>query len=1066
MRRAALRSAVAAASALIAGASVCSAGPEAQPPLAALRAAIGDLIETFGPRYPKGPEYLARLDELAKADPLDARKLADLRREALLANPLLAFDRLLVVKRRDRSPSLGLPANYHGNTDLPGRGFDDEIAVLSVRDGRLTTLLRPGGRFVGDLELHWDADRLLFSMPADTGRWQVFELTFDPQGTPARPAPSPTQVTPDDQRDVDNYDACYLPDERIIFTSTACMIGVPCVGGGSRVANLHLLDRQTGRARRLTFDQDHDWCPTVLPDGRVLFLRWEYGDIPHAFSRILFHMNPDGTAQSEYYGSNSYWPNSVFYARPVPASGSKFVGIVTGHHGVRRMGELVLFDRSASGFEADGAVQRIGRRGRKVEPILLDRLADASWPKFLHPWPLSEKHFLVAAQCRAREPWGIYLVDVFDNMVPLAEERGFALLEPTPLAKRPRPPVLADRVDLSRKDAVVYMTDVYRGGGLKGVPRGTIKRLRLVGYHYAYWGMGGQPNRVGLDGPWDPRRIIGTVPVEPDGSAVFRVPANTPIAVQPLDARGQAVQLMRSWFVAMPGENLSCVGCHERQHDAAAGSPPPAAFARKPAQIEPWYGPARGFSFVREVQPVLDRHCAGCHDGKEPGRPDFRPGRTELRMKYGFHCPPSYYDLRRHVRGPTMEGDLHMLPPWDFHAESTLLVRMLRKGHPDGAADGVRLDAEGWDRLVTWIDLNTPTHGTWTEIVGAGKVAAHAKRRRELKMLYANVDEDPEAIIPTGGAYAKDAKAPPPESAGMQSPKIQLPGPPAPVAANTPTDVLPRQDVDLGDGVSFTLVKLPAGEFVMGSNDAHADERPAHPQKIDKPFWIAATEVTNAQFRRFDPTHDSRLEHEHFLHFSTRQRGPTLNGPNQPAVRLSWLEATAFCKWLSDKTGRRFSLPTEAQWEYACRAGTTMAMNYGGIDTDHAAHANLADATINQILSLGWGLPAGAIPPWHPTDGRFNDKARVAAAGGRYKPNAWGLYDMHGNVAEWTRSPYRPYPFAHPRDGSSSETRMVIRGGSWYDRPKEATSSFRRTHLPYQQAFDLGFRVACAPAAR
>ena len=140
--------------------------------------------------------------------------------------------------------------------------------------------------------------------------------------------------------------------------------------------------------RQLCFDQDHNWCPTVLNNGRVLYSRWEYSDAPHYFTRLLFHMNPDGTNQSEYYGSNSMWPNSIFYARPLPGHPTKVVAVISGHHGVPRMGELVVFDPALGRHEAGGAVQRIPGRGQRVAPTIRDALVDDSWPKFLHPYPL------------------------------------------------------------------------------------------------------------------------------------------------------------------------------------------------------------------------------------------------------------------------------------------------------------------------------------------------------------------------------------------------------------------------------------------------------------------------------------------------------------------------------------------------------------------------------------------------------------------------------------------------------------------------------------------------------
>ena len=170
-------------------------------------------------------------------------------------------------------------------------------------DRPLQTFYKPAkDYYVGDVDLNFDADKLLFSSIGTHNRWQVFEIRMD--GTGLR------QVTPGEEPDIDNYDACYLPDGRIIFDSTSTFVGVPCVGGGDYVANLHLMNPDGTGIRRLCFDQDNDWYPMVLPNGRVMYLRWEYTDSAHYFSRVLMSMNPDGTGQTEVYESNSYWPNS------------------------------------------------------------------------------------------------------------------------------------------------------------------------------------------------------------------------------------------------------------------------------------------------------------------------------------------------------------------------------------------------------------------------------------------------------------------------------------------------------------------------------------------------------------------------------------------------------------------------------------------------------------------------------------------------------------------------------------------------------------------------------------
>jgi formylglycine-generating enzyme required for sulfatase activity len=1029
--------------------------------LEALRLAIDDLIATHGPAYAKGREYLARLDALQQrlVEAQEAEKGGDaaakerllqatqgllaLRREALLANPLLDFRDLIFIRRGEASRNLGLPQNWQGNTAVSKNGYDNEIAVVSMRDpeGPARTLYRPQkGEFVGDVELHWDADRFLFSMPnTENGTWQVWEIGADGKGL--------RQVTPGEHPDVDNYDACYLPDGRIIYCSTVGYQGVPCVGGGNKVGNLCIMNADGTGVRRLTFDQDHSWCPTVLNSGRVAYARWEYSDTPHYFSRLLFEMNPDGTSQFELYGSNSYWPNSMFYARPVPGHPTKIATIISGHHGVPRMGELLILDPAKGKHEADGVVQRIPGYGEKVEPVIQDQLVNGSWPKFLHPWPLSEKYFLVACQMDNRSPWALYLVDVFDNMVLLRSEPGYALLEPVPLAKRPTPPAIPDRVDLARKDAIVYMANVYRGDGLKGVPKGTVKALRVFTNHYGYRGMGGHIN-IGIDGPWDVKRILGTVPVNPDGSAMFRVPANRPIVVEPLDAEGNALQVMRSWYTAMPGEVASCVGCHERQ----AERPPlqnTMATHKPPSEIAPWYGPPRGFSFKREVQPVVDRYCVSCHngerraDGKMP--PDLR--RADQQPGYKGRWTPAYEVLHRFVRRPGPESDYHMMPPLEYHPDTSELVQMLKKGH-----GGVDLDAEAWDRLLTWIDLNVPCHGTWSEhrrISGDGQ-----KRRAELFKQYAGLDLDPE-VIP-GEAEPKPVAPLPPKP--PRNPLVRTVA-----CAGWPFDAAEArrrqgeadaatQTIDLGEGVTLDLVRVPAGAFVMGDADGWPDEWPVHAVRIEKAFWMGRFEVTNAQYARFDPSHDSR--YISWFNKDQNRRGEPANGPKQPVIRVAWSEAMAFCRWLSEQTGRHFTLPTEAQWEYACRAGTATPLWYGPAEADFAKAANFADSRLNSLTRRD-------SPRWIPTIDAVNDGDIVTSNYDKHQPNPWGLADMHGNVCEWTRSLYRPYPYAagDGRDDPAAEGMRVVRGGSFYDRPARGRSAFRWRYRPWQKVFNVGFRV-------
>ena len=1027
--------------------------------LPALRRAVEDLTRSFPDRYPRGPGYLKELDRIEKEWPEvkkavatgDAKALAlaqrwvELQRKALLENPLLDFEKLLVVKRNESN--LGLPHNWQGNSSMNPR-VENEIATMAYKEpgAPLKTLYKPATNYwVGDVDLNYDADKMLFSSIGSHGRWQIFEVKVD--GTGLR------QVTPATEPDIDSYDAIYLPDGRIIYDSSSTFQGVPCVGGSDYVANLHIMNADGTNIRRLCFDQDNDWCPVMLPNGRVMYLRWEYTDSAHYFSRVLMSMNPDGTGQAEYYGSDSYWPNSLFFARPIPGSETMFVGIVSGHHGVPRMGELVLFDASRGRQEDKGAVQRIPGWGQPVVGPTKDTLVDGSWPKFLHPYPLNDKYFLVSAKPTPQSRWGIYLVDVFDNMLLLKEVPGYALFEPLPLKPTPRPPVIPDKVRLNETNAVVYLHDIYSGDGLKGVPRGTVKSLRLFQYEYSYRNMGGH-YYVGMEGPWDVRRIIGTVPLRPDGSALFTIPANTPVAVQPLDNEGKALQIFRSWFVGMPGEYVSCVGCHERQNQSSTLQPALASRA-VPVAPTPWRGPKRGFSFLREVQPVLDQYCSGCHNG-QPGRPNFAETNI-VRTSGGItSLPKSYLELHPWVRRNGPEGDYHTLTPLEFHADTSLLVQMLKKGHYN-----VKLDDEAWDRLITWIDLNVPAYGSFSE--GHKIPADFEKRRYECKKKYANVDEDIETLPPLPGR--RPFVAPPPMP--PRPPVLVFDGwPLGAEKAKRLQEALGEieMQLDLGQGVVMKFRHIPAGEFAMGDSENGApDEYPMARVKIERPFWIGATEVTLQQYQRFDPLHKNGY---YDMHYKDQVKpGYLMDFPQKPVIRVSWKEAMQFCRWLSSRTGRKVTLPTEAQWEWACRAGAASPMYYGGVDTDFSATANLADASLSRLAVSGVNPQPIPNPDkfWDfvPKDARFNDGEVHLADVGKYRPNIWGLYDMIGNVAEWTLDNYRPYPYQPnaSRFDEQNEGRKVVRGGSWADRPKEARAASRLDYPAWQKVYNVGFRV-------
>ena len=157
-------------------------------------------------------------------------------------------------------------------------------------------------------------------------------------------------------------------------------------------------------------------------------------------------------------------------------------------------------------------------------------------------------------------------MDVFDNVTCLRKVEGEGYISPVAVRKTQTPPAIPDRVKLNDKEATVFIQDIYEGEGLRGIPRGTVKSLRLHAYEYAYVKTTSDHNWHGIQSGWDIKRMLGTVPVEEDGSAIFKIPANTPISIQPLDKDGVAIQWMRSWLTGQPGEVVSCIGCHEDQN--------------------------------------------------------------------------------------------------------------------------------------------------------------------------------------------------------------------------------------------------------------------------------------------------------------------------------------------------------------------------------------------------------------------------------------------------------------------------------------------------------------------
>ncbi|HKL22734.1 MAG TPA: formylglycine-generating enzyme family protein, partial [Tichowtungia sp.] len=371
----------------------------------------------------------------------------------------------------------------------------------------------------------------------------------------------------------------------------------------------------------------------------------------------------------------------------------------------------------------------------------------------------------------------------------------------------------------------------------------------------------------------------------------------------------------------------------------------------------------------------------------------------------------SFHALHPFVRRPGCESDTHLLTPMDFHFSTSELFQLLEKGHY-----GVKLSPENMETLITWADLNVPYHPTWISRHGEEKVGAMADRGRELRKRFTGIDDDPEWMPPA-----------PKGRPDYQNPK----------------KTAKQKELQMAEGLPF---KAEPGEFQTLENSGSVTVRavPMH----GKTIWVGEAEITNEQFRKFKPDHHSRFIDQQWKDHI--YPGYPANEPQMPVVRVSWEEAMAYCKWLSEQTGKKVTLPTAGQWEWACRAGSDQPFYFG--DESPAEYANLADEMIGNLAVSG--VDPQPVSPnrrsprndFVPRDDSFNDGRLTPDGTQQYKPNGWGLFDMHGNVAEWTRSDF-------------DATRKAVRGGSWRDRPERATASFEIGYLPWQKVFNVGFRV-------
>jgi hypothetical protein len=707
---------------------------EGVPDLAAEAAELRRLAEVAG--------RVSSLDEPARLDLY--HRVRTLSREMALKNPLVSSRPILFMQRR-RAVGYMLyeylgwyytygfdPTNGVKNPKFPTPKVGGGVYLLK-EPGRtmeaedLTAGKLPPGHFV-TLSLSFDARTIYFAFadpagkdpymlpgfaqaPAEPGvrynTFHIFAMEADPQAGALSRLRQLTFGPNDD------FDPCPLPDGGIALMSTRRGSKLRCGGGNPElVYTLHRMDADGQNLRTLSFHETHEWHPSVLSDGRIVYTRWDYVDRNAAKFHGLWTSNADGTNPSILFGNYTTRPWTCYQAKAIPGSGR--VVLVAGGHHANVGGTLVVLDPSqvacdaASGEDRPEALQRL-------TPEVCFAEAEG-WPKsyFYSPWPLSENYYLVAfshdplpggytGEYRNTET-GLYYFDRFGNLELLFRREGISAVYPIPLAPRPAPPVRTGSIEPELgEEGEFLLADVQKS--LLPMPPGRhVGQLRIFQLLPKSRTDRADYPRIGHPEQANARMLLGTVPVEEDGSAYFRAPARKPLYFQAVDESGRAVQGMRTVVYLQPGERRGCVGCHEPPGTVA--EPRRVAAAQRTASpIEPGPDGTKPFCYPRLIQPVLDQHCVRCHDGSlgPQQSPPVLTGGGE-----GWFST-SYENLRPYLRWPPMDS---VTRPGELGADASPLSAILTG---EKHRKYVELPDQQLRRFYIWLDGHVPFYGTYEE---------------------------------------------------------------------------------------------------------------------------------------------------------------------------------------------------------------------------------------------------------------------------------------------------------------------------------------------------------------
>ena len=681
------------------------------------------------------------------------RRAQALRREIAFANPLLRpISRLLFITREALPPDefkwgnhmcdqyFGFHATLHGTTqgnglyvlenpwsDAPSARnlLEDAVVEAGSRKGQK---LGNGGYLAP--EVSFDGRQVLFCYTDgepeirvwnERTTFHIFRCNADGSGL--------VQLTDGAWNDLA---PCWLPNGRIVFISERRGGFGRCHGRPVPSFTLHTMFEDGTDIVRLSPHETNEWQPSVDNNGMIVYTRWDYVDRGHSQAHHAWTTFPDGRDARAINGnthtSQRTAPHMQMNVRAIPGS-AKYVAVAAGHHTEAR-GSVILIDPSVADDDAMSQVRRVTPDQLFPEAeFYIDKGSGA----YAAPWPLSEKYFICVYDGDANAQYGnidtakrryaITLLDVFGNKIPVYTHPLISCLDPVPLHPRPMPPVLAHGTLVGRprlsngekpkpipeehlpRFAKVGLVNVYNTR--RDFPEGTkITALRIWQVLPKTTPQADKP-RIGFGSQKGAKLVLGTVPVEEDGSAYWEQPVNVPVLFHALDEKGQAVQGMRSVTYTAPGETLMCNGCHE-QRVGSARTPPratPLAMRRAPSKIRPDMEGTNPFHFARLVQPVLDAKCVGCHGEKREGKaPDLRRGEFTKNPDFWF---TSFKNLRPFVKFYDDAGWTEPYTiPGQFGAKGSKLLAMLNAGHGK-----VTLTDEERLRLTVWMDSNGMFHG-------------------------------------------------------------------------------------------------------------------------------------------------------------------------------------------------------------------------------------------------------------------------------------------------------------------------------------------------------------------